>query len=176
MNIFLIGFMGSGKSSLGKKLSTRLDRDFVDLDSLIEEREGKSISSIFSEKGEAYFRKVESEILHSLNVDKQSVVSLGGGACCSDENWNFLENNGLIIYLKEKPEVLLGRLRVNKSKRPLIANLDDNDLTNFIQEKLDERSIYYEKAHFIYEKEKCSFAFLVKQIENYVGNTDFKKG
>jgi len=172
MNIFLIGFMGSGKSSLGKKLSTRLNREFIDSDSLIEEREGKSISSIFSENGEVYFREIEREVLHGLNADKQSVVSLGGGACCSDENWNFLENNGLIIYLKEKPQVLLGRLRINKNERPLIANLDDNDLSNFIHEKLDERSAYYEKAHFIYEKEKSSFAFLVKQIENY-GNSEW---
>jgi len=168
MNVFLIGFMGSGKTALGRKLSKKLNRDFIDLDNLIGEKEGRSVSEIFSEKGEDYFRNVEKSTVLRLTRDKNAVVSLGGGACCNNESWNFLKNNGLIIYLKEKPEVLLGRLRVNKSERPLIADLDDKDLKNFIDEKLAERSTYYEKAHFIYEKEKSSFDFLVRQIEEYV--------
>ena len=83
-------------------------------------------------------------------------------------NWAFLEQNGLIIYLKESPDILFGRLRKNKSKRPLIAGLEDNDLKEFIGEKLKERSAFYDRAHFIFEKDKTSFPFLVSQIENFL--------
>jgi len=168
MNVFLIGFMGSGKTSLGKKIANKLNRTFIDLDDLIEGKEGKSISELFSEKGENYFRQIEKSVLLSQSKDKEVVVSLGGGACCNEESWKFMENNGLIIYLKEKPEILFGRLKQNKNQRPLIAHLPDEDLKEFIDKKLSERSIYYDKAHFVYEKDKSSFKFLVKQINDFL--------
>ena len=168
MKVFLVGFMGSGKSSLGTKLAARLDLTFIDLDVLIETQENQTISQIFSQKGEGYFREMEQKCLFSLSAEVNTVVSLGGGAACNDAGWNFIKENGLVIYVKESPEILFGRLRKLKSNRPLISALNDEQLKAFIEEKLKERSLFYEKADFIYEKEKSSYAFLVSQIENYL--------
>lgn len=168
MNIFLIGFMGSGKSSLGRKLASNLSRDFLDLDEMIEEKTGKTISEIFSEKGEVYFRSVERELLSLINPEGEYVVSLGGGAPCSDENIHLIKSGGLSIYIKESEDVLFGRLRGKKKERPLIANLNDTDLRRFISETLSDRLKYYEQADFIYEKSKTGWAFFINQITNYI--------
>lgn len=168
MNVFLIGFMGSGKSKLGKRLAGSLNLDYVDLDDEIEKREGRSITEIFASDGEASFRLIEQKVLFDFYADKNVVISLGGGTCCNDSSWKFLEENGLIIYLKEPEEVLYGRLKTARAGRPLIANLNDEELRTFISKKLEERSAYYEKAHFIFEKEKSTYGFLVKQIETYL--------
>ena len=160
--------MGSGKSKLGKKLASKLNKGFIDLDSQIEEREGLSVSEIFNQKSEEHFRKTEQEELLKLGSEKQAVISLGGGACCNDLSWAFLEQNGLVIYIKEPIEILYGRLKQNRSRRPLIASLDDESLRDFIEKKLEERLTYYKKAHFTYEQERTSLPFLVKQIEDYL--------
>lgn len=168
MNVFLIGFMGSGKSKLGKKLASRLDIPFLDLDELIENEENMTISQIFNLKGEAYFREVEKTMLFKHFSKMNVLLSLGGGACCNELSWKFLEQNGPIIYVKEPVEILFGRLKTDKVKRPLIANLSDEELKFFIDKKLDERSVFYDKAHFIFEKEKTTLDFLVNQIKNYL--------
>lgn len=168
MNVFLVGFMGSGKSKLGKKLASRLELPFLDLDELIENEENMTISQIFNSKGEAYFRESERTNLFKFYAEKKVLLSLGGGACCNESSWKFLEENGLIIYIKEPSGILYGRLKKEKSKRPLIANLADGELKEYIDQKLEERSIFYERAHFIYEKEKSSLDFLVNQIRNYL--------
>ena len=168
MNVFLVGFMGSGKSSLGKKLAQRLSSPFMDLDTMIEKWEERTIPVIFKESGEEYFRKVEKSILLTLDEGKMAVIALGGGACCKEESWNFLENNGVIVYLKESPEVLYGRLKTQKEKRPLIASQSDAKLKDFIKKKLKERSVFYEKAHIVYEKEKTTFPALVQEISDYL--------
>lgn len=169
MNVYLIGFMASGKTSLGKKIAGKLDRTFIDLDQKIEEKEGISITQIFKEKGETHFRKLEQDVLFSLPSQMAAVISLGGGTPCHDLNWSFLDQNGLIIYLKEEEATLLGRLRQNRSDRPLIANLSDAELKTFVHEKLNERSTYYERAHFTFEKDKTSLDFLINQIQAFLG-------
>jgi len=168
MNIYLIGFMGSGKSSLGVQLGEKINRPYFDLDNRIEEKEGKSISEIFTDKGEDYFRKIEQNILFSYSSNSKSVISLGGGACCNDLSWNFLDQNGLIIYLKVSEGTLFERLKQNRSKRPLIANLSDEDLKKVISEKLKDRLSYYERAHFTFDSESTSLDFLVKHIEAFL--------
>lgn len=168
MNVFLIGFMGSGKSKLGKKLASRLDMPFLDLDELIENEENMTISQIFNLKGEAFFREAEKSVLFRHFSERNILLSLGGGACCNDSSWKFLEQNGLIIYVKEPVGILFGRLKKERSNRPLIAHLTEDELKSFIGKKLKERSVFYEKAHFIYEKEKSSLDFLVNQIKNYL--------
>ena len=168
MNIFLLGFMGSGKSSLGRKLAKRLGRTFVDLDDLIEVKTGQSISTIFSEKGEAYFRTIEREVLMGFNPEGEYVVSLGGGAPCSESNIGFIQTVGMSIYLKEPEDVLFGRLRGNKKERPLIANLNDAALKQFISDKLSEREKFYERADFVFEKSKTTWPFLISQIDRYI--------
>ena len=168
MNIFVLGFMGSGKSSLGERLANRLGRDFVDLDKLIEEKEGKSISEIFSEKGETYFREIETKTLNDLKSESECVVSLGGGAPCSELNLSFIGSNGMSIYIKEPEDILFGRLRDKKQDRPLIANLSDDELRHFISDKLSEREKFYNRADFTYEKRITSWSFLITQIEHYL--------
>ena len=168
MNIFLVGFMGSGKSSLGVKMARRLGREFIDLDQAITDHEGMSISEIFDQNGEEHFRKVESNLLKRFTSDMEAVVALGGGSPCSEENWAFVASNGIGIYIRERPEVLYGRLKKKRSERPLIKGLSDTELRQFIDVKLTERERYYLRCDFIYEKEKTTWSFLMKQLEAYI--------
>ena len=168
MNLFLVGFMGSGKSSLAEKMARRLGRNFMDLDQFIEEQEGRSISTIFKDKGESYFRELESRLLKLLTNERELVIALGGGTPCSEENWNFISSNGVSIYIREPAEVLFGRLKKDSASRPLISDLDHDSLRAFIEEKLTEREKFYLRSDFIYEKEKSTWSFLMAQLEAYI--------
>lgn len=168
MRIYLCGFMGSGKSKLGRKLAGRLDYRFIDLDEQIEKREGKTIPEIFSEKGEEEFRKTESEVLFSTSSASDCVIALGGGACCTDLNMGFIRESGLSIYLRIDPEILLGRLRRQNKNRPLIADMTDDELNKFVPEKLSEREKWYHQCDFMFEPDKTSLEFLEKQILTYI--------
>lgn len=167
MNIFLIGFMGSGKSNFGKKLAHQLSKDFLDLDEMVESAEGKNISHIFSDHNETYFRKVERDFLFTLNQDLNAVIALGGGTPCDEVNWTHIHDNGLTVYLKESESILYGRLKQSRSTRPLISSMDDETLRSFIQEKLRERSVYYDRADITFEKDKTRIEVLKNQLENY---------
>ena len=116
-NIFLIGFMSSGKSSIGRQLAKKLKRDFIDLDQLIEKDYGRSIPQIFEEEGEEAFRKMESEALHSLPNNKGLILALGGGTPCSEKNIEFIKKNGISVYLKIEP-VILRVTNVRLSSQP----------------------------------------------------------
>ncbi len=144
--IFLIGFMGSGKSTTGRKLAARLGWSFVDLDDRIEERAGMKIPEIFSEKGEAWFREMESTVLHDLANSADLVVSTGGGAPCHDNNMDLMLSSGLTVYLKLTPAQLKNRLLNSKTERPLLKNINEVDLTDFISQKLLEREKWYSRA------------------------------
>lgn len=144
--IFLVGYMGSGKSTIGHKLAKKLAYEFVDLDSLIEVRCDRSIPVLFHEKGEDQFRKLEQEALHSLSGRKKLVVATGGGCAAYANNMEWMNNEGLTIYLRCHPGTLFHRVAPNKAKRPLIAHLDDVDIMEFIMESLKKRLPYYVKA------------------------------
>jgi len=146
--VFFMGYMGSGKSSIGKKIANKLGFNFIDLDVEIERLTEKSISEIFELKGEEAFRKLESETLRKTGK-KDVVIALGGGTACTDENIDYINSNGYTVYLKLSNEKLIGRLRQNKSKRPLIAKLNDKEIGEFVENQLTVRSPYYEKAHLI---------------------------
>ena len=132
MKIFLIGFMGSGKTSIGKRLAKFLGFDFIDLDSVIETKEGKPISKIFMERGETAFRILEQEALQELVKETGVVVATGGGAPCHNNNLQFMNANGTTVYLRLDQEALLQRLTDAKLKRPLIKDLTDAELNRFI--------------------------------------------
>ncbi len=149
MLIFLIGFMGSGKSYTGKRLARLMDYAFIDLDEFLEEGEHRSISTIFSEEGEAYFRKLESEYLRKLEGRQKLVIATGGGTPCQPDNLEWMKRNGLIIYLSAAPDLLARRLQKETSQRPLIAGLDKPSLMDFIDKKLQERARAYEEADVI---------------------------
>ena len=145
---FLCGFMGSGKSTLGKKTAALLNSPFIDLDAYIENQTGKSIPEIFKQGGETAFRKIESDCLKEVISSLDSVfVSLGGGTVCSEKNLDLIKNSGLLIYLELPNKALAKRLTDSKNKRPLLSNLNENELLNFIDKKMQEREPFYTKAH-----------------------------
>lgn len=146
--VYIIGFMGSGKTTVGKNLAGRLGWDYIDLDSLISSQEGKELSDIFSESGEEYFREIESQLLRYLQVKNDTVISVGGGAPCYKENIGYMKATGLVVYLRKTPAQLLSRLSGDSGKRPLLKGLTKDELLSFIREKLSEREVYYNLADF----------------------------
>ena len=134
MNIVLLGYMGCGKSTIGKKLAQECQLQFYDLDDLIENQEGQAISKLFETKGELYFRKREAELLRQfISKNDNYILSLGGGTPCYANNMDFLlEQNLQIVYLKAQLKTLIGRLHEEKEQRPLISGFDKSELTEFI--------------------------------------------
>ena len=118
--IYIIGFMGSGKTTAGKKLASLLGWSFIDLDKRIEEYTGKTIPEIFSQNGEDYFRIIETQLLRNLKSCTKTVISTGGGTPCYIDNMDFMIETGLTIYLKLTPAELKSRLSQSKGERPLI--------------------------------------------------------
>lgn len=155
MNIVLLGYMGCGKSTIGRKLAERLKLRFFDLDELIEEQEGQQISELFASKGELYFRKTEAEVLRSFVAEHDNfVLALGGGTPCYANNMDFLlEQHLKTVYLKAQLKTLVERLRDQKEQRPLISSLNESGLSEFIAKHLFERRFYYEKAGLHYSVE-----------------------
>lgn len=148
MKIILLGYMGSGKSTVAKGLAKELKLPFMDLDDYIEKREKKSITEIFSSKGEIYFRLQESKYLKEiLDLDKDIVLALGGGTPCYGNNMELIKNQGFSIYLKGSIGTICNRLSAEKDQRPLIARLDNEQLTEYIAKHLFERRDFYEKAN-----------------------------
>jgi shikimate kinase len=144
--VYIIGFMGSGKTTAGKKLASLLGWSFIDLDKRIEEYAGKTIPEIFSQSGEDYFRIIETQLLRNLKMCTKTVISTGGGTPCYIDNMDYMIETGLTIYLKLTPAELKSRLSQSKGKRPLIKDLDQNELTSFIKEKLAVREKWYERS------------------------------
>ena len=150
MKIALLGYMASGKSAIGKKLAQKLNLDVVDLDAFIEEKEQMSISEIFKERGEIYFRMREGEYLQELfQVYKNCVVSLGGGTPCYGKNIQVILENSTSIYLKASIETIYNRLLKGAAKRPLVATVGKEHLKEYVAKHLFERAPFYEKAHKI---------------------------
>jgi len=149
--IYIVGFMGSGKTTAGKKLSAILGWQFIDLDNIIENKTGMTIPRIFSDLGEEHFRKSETEILRETIQYKGAVISTGGGAPCHDDNMDFMLASGITVYLKLTPEQLRTRLSGSKTERPLIKGLEQEDLLHFIKERLALREKCYSRAEIIME-------------------------
>lgn len=167
MKVVLLGYMGSGKSTVGKVLSSRLGISFIDLDSYIEKKEEKSISKIFEDEGEIYFRKKEHEYLKVLlKSEEDFVLSLGGGTPCYTGNMDSILKYKLVksIYLNTNIKTLLKRLRNGKKNRPLISELSDDKLNEFIAKHLFERRFFYEQANFNIKVDDKSVSELVAEI------------
>lgn len=165
--VYLIGFMGSGKSTAGRKLASHLGWSFIDLDDKIEFRAGKTIKEIFSDHGEEHFRKLESEVLKEFKNQINIVVSTGGGTPCFSDNIDFMNLTGLTVYLKMNPGQLKSRLAGTKDDRPLLKNLDDNSLLLFIEEKLEFREKWYSMADLTVD----GFSADITQIANLIRNS-----
>ena len=146
MLIFLIGFMGAGKSSQAKKLAARLNFESIDLDELIEKTVKQSISEIFKISGEQHFRKIESETLRALSEKQNAVIATGGGTPCFFDNMQWMNEKGITVYLKIHPGTVYHRIAPSKSKRPLIGHMNDADLMEYIMETMIERAPFYNQA------------------------------
>lgn len=168
MIIVLIGYMGSGKTTIGKQLSNLLSMKFLDLDSLVEKQEQCSVKALFEKKGELYFRKKEAEILReTINQDEHIVLSLGGGTPCYSQNMEFLnsQKHVLTVYLQTDIKTLAQRLQSEKDQRPLIAHLDTLDaITEFIAKHLFERKMFYQTAKVKINTSGCSVAEITEKI------------
>lgn len=142
MNIVLIGFMGSGKTTVGKALSAKCGKEFLDTDALIEAKEGCKISEIFAKEGEGHFRKLENAVLKSLLEAKDKIISTGGGIVAYPDNLRLLKKTGKVVYLRVKPETVVTRLEGDES-RPLLMG---DDKLSKIEKLLSSRRALYEEA------------------------------
>ena len=146
--IILIGYMGAGKTTIGKALSKELGIIFYDLDWYIENRMRKTVSQIFAERGEEGFRKIEYNMLHEVAEFEDVIISCGGGTPCFFDNMDYLNQQGQVVYLKAEPEVLYKHLLMAKVERPLIKGKSQEELLAFISDQLDRREPFYSKARY----------------------------
>ena len=147
--IILIGYMGSGKTTVGKALSKATGMMFYDMDWYIESRMRKTVSQIFAERGEEGFRQIEYNMLHEVAEFENVIISCGGGTPCFFDNMDYLNQQGDVIYLKATPEVLYKHLLMGKVERPLLKGKTPEELIAYITEHLKEREPYYNKAQHV---------------------------
>lgn len=170
--IYLTGFMTSGKSTLGSILANVLGWNFYDLDQEIEKDERMKVTEIFETNGEPYFREIESKKLKSLSEEKKVIISLGGGTIVNEENVKFITNNGKLVYLKVKPEIIYTRIK-KKTDRPLFKEfvLAENTKEDFIikiKSMIDEREKYYNKANLIFDVDNSPIGITVDKLAKIV--------
>ncbi|MBP7654661.1 shikimate kinase [Candidatus Dependentiae bacterium] len=166
--IFICGFMGCGKTTVGKLLSKKMNFSFKDTDSLIEQSEKMTVSEIFSIKGEKYFRSLETEILYEISSSSETseVISTGGGIVLSSENFELMKKCGITIYLSSSPETILSR--INVKTRPLLKNLTENQLKEKINSMLKERSMKYNLCDKIVETDGLTAEQVSERIFNMI--------
>ena len=165
IRIFLIGYMGAGKTTLGKAFAREMGLTFVDLDWYIEERFHKSIRQLFTERGEDGFRELEKRMLHEAAEFENVVVSTGGGTPCFFDNVEYMNAMGDTIFLDVDIKVLFRRLKVAKQQRPLLAQKNDEELMAFITENLQKRLPFYTKAKHVFNGEKLEDRQSVERLK-----------
>jgi shikimate kinase len=165
MKIFLIGFMGSGKTHWGRQLSDKLGIRFFDLDEQVSEQAGKPIPEIFEQDGEELFRQLEKEVLHIISESHDSfVMACGGGSPCYFNNIEYMNQAGTTVWINTPLETLFERLVKEKDNRPLIRNLSDEQLKGFIAKKFADRRIYYEQARLKVDEQPVLLDHLIGKI------------
>jgi shikimate kinase len=166
MRIFVVGFMGSGKSTLIKEIGLKLNLKQLDLDNLIEKRANLNINDIFALKGEKFFRKLEGVCLRELHESDNFILASGGGTPCYYDNMLVMNNLGLTVWLNTPKEVINKRLLEEPQLRPLVKNLSPEKLQIFIDEKLEERTQFYAQAKIITDPTLESIDELISKIVN----------
>jgi shikimate kinase len=154
--VFLIGFMGSGKTHWGSRLAVHLNKKFIDLDQFIENREQLSVQQIFEKKGEDYFREKEAISLRALLDENNLLISCGGGAPCFHDNMDFMNQAGLTVFLEASPKFLLQNIVKEPQARPLLNNMNESEMLFFIEKKLAERNEFYRQAKVILNAEELN--------------------
>jgi shikimate kinase len=166
--VFLVGFMGSGKSTFGQELAKALNKPFVDLDAVIESTHGKSIGAIFQEAGENRFREMEREALMVCSNDGMPLIATGGGAPCYFDNMDYMNQPGYTVYLTTSAIELFERLLPFTETRPLLQGKDKDALQGYIETTLAKREPFYLKAQFILETDGLDEAALVKAFMAHI--------
>jgi shikimate kinase len=165
MKVYLIGFMASGKSTIGQELAKTLSYEFIDLDVYIENKYNKTIKQLFEINGEEYFRIIENEALREVaSIEGNIVIAAGGGTSCFYNSIDFMNKTGLTIYLKVEVAELVSRLIESKIDRPLLWGKSKQELNDYIIRVLDERKKYYEKAKIIIESSKAEVPQIAQTI------------
>lgn len=158
IRIILIGYMGAGKTTVGKALAQELNLTFYDLDWYIEERYRRTVPQLFAERGEAGFREIEKRVLHEVAEFEDVVISSGGGTPCFFDNMDYMNGQARTVYLKASSDVLFRHLKMGKTERPLLKNKTDEELKQYIQDSLAAREPFYRKAQYMLD---------VTLLENY---------
>ena len=170
MRIFLIGYMGAGKTTLGKSLARRMNLNYIDTDHFIEGRYRKKVGDIFASEGEERFRQIEHRILLEISEFEDVVISTGGGLPCFNDNMTIMNNTGITVYLDVPVEELAARLGVSKNIRPVLKKRSSAELIDFITEHLDTRRQFYEQSKIrlhagqVYSKNDVEF--LSRKLES----------
>jgi shikimate kinase len=170
--VYLTGFMGAGKSTIGPILANTLGWDFFDLDKEIENNTGLKIKDIFASSGEDHFRDIEENLLKNLSAGNQLIISLGGGTISAKENFSFIKGNGILIYLKSEISSIFKRLK-NKRDRPILLSqsgegISESEFFERISELYNHRKKFYDKADFVLNTDKISIGGSVDRIVKYL--------
>jgi shikimate kinase len=166
--IILLGFMGSGKSTLGRQLAHHLKVEFIDLDRQVEIKAGLSIPEIFTHLGEKKFREIESQVLREVIEKESGIIAIGGGAPCNEINIRVIKQKAVSVYLKISVPELTRRLVSSPTPRPLLEGKTPEETTKFIAELLNQRESYYNQADLILESDTITPALLLTALQNFL--------
>ena len=171
--IFLTGYMGAGKTTLGKAFARRMELEFIDLDWYIEERFHRSIPQLFAERGEEGFRLLERNMLHEAGEFENVVISVGGGTPCFFDNMDYMNRQGMTVFLDVNTDVLFRRLRVATQQRPILQEKTDEELREFIGKTLTNRMPHYQKARYTFDgsrlEDRSQIAESVNRLQGLLG-------
>lgn len=169
MRLYLVGYMGSGKSTIGRKVARATGLPFYDTDKIVEEAEGASVADIFAYAGEEYFRKAERAALERCSAVQSAIISTGGGLPVWGDNMDMIAKSGVSIYLERTPEQILSRLSpYGREKRPRFRGLNDEELLAYMRQNLAERRAYYECATIRVDCSKVSDNEIVEQLTEFL--------
>ena len=171
MKIFLIGFMGAGKSYLGKLWGEAHSIPFFDLDTLIEDEERSTIENIFATFGEDYFREKEAAALRNTDKMENAIIACGGGTACYFNNMQWMNKNGVTVFLNETENNIYNNLRNDKKIRPLITNQKEDNIQTFIKNRLKDRMPFYNQSQVILQSNQLNKEGFVP-IENFIKHSD----
>lgn len=172
MRIVLVGYMGSGKSTAGKKLASKLGFSYLDTDLIFEEQYKISIFGFFEKYGEDIFRKIEHIILKEALINDNAVISTGGGTPCFSDNMDLINKCSFSVYIKMHINSIENRLMYSKKPRPLLIDISQTDLRSFIEKQLLEREKYYNQANLIIKGENLEINSIIESLENYRKSVD----
>ena len=167
-NIILLGYMGAGKTSVGKAMARKLGLSFYDLDYFIEERFRRKVADIFAEHGEEGFRKIEYNMLHEVAEFEDIVLSLGGGTPCFFDNIDYINQKGITVFMNASPEIIVKHLKISHNVRPLLQQKQGQELLDHIARHMEERMPYYRKAQYEVNVDTLDSFQKIDQLVDYI--------